>query len=169
MIILSYLYDSMWRIFFFYIALIYLLKFYIFIDSDWQYRNYQKKKNDSRRKIRKFRLASVPADKRTLTPLQTRRAACRPSSPRWCSLLNQRGIQMAADAPGIQIGAINPRKAALELQPNVSRPAITRPSPSPSPANCYRVRNIEANSFFRSRETINNMRLFFIRKKKREF
>lgn len=39
---------------------------------------------------------------------------------------------MAADAPGIQIEAINPRKAELELQPNVSRPAITRPSP----ANC---------------------------------
>jgi len=33
---------------------------------------------------------------------------------------------MAADAPGIQIGAINPRKATLESQPNVSRPAITR-------------------------------------------
>lgn len=40
---------------------------------------------------------------------------------------------MAADAPGIQIEAINPRKAALELQPNVSRPAITRPSPAKLP------------------------------------
>lgn len=76
---------------------------------------------------------------------------------------------MAADAPGIQIGAINPRKAALELQPNVSRPAITRPSPLPSLANCYRVRNIEANSFFRSRKTINYARLFFIRKKNANF
>lgn len=163
MIILSYLYMILCEEFFVYVALIYLLQFYIFIYLDWRYRNYQKKKNDSRRKIRKFTLASVPAGKRTLTPLQARRAARRPSSPRWCSLLNQRGIQMAADAPGIQIGAINPRKAALELQPNVSRPAITRPSPSP--ANCYRLRNIEANSFFWSRETINHAMIIFHSKK----
>lgn len=51
---------------------------------------------------------------------------------------------MAADAPGIQIVAINPRKAALELQPNVSRPAITRPSPAKLP-QC--ARNLESKFF----------------------
>lgn len=94
-----------------------------------------------------FGCLSIPVGKTRFNPFaDAPRRAAAPSSSRWCSLLNQRGIQMAADAPGIQIGAINPRKAALELQPNVSRPAITRPSP----ASCYpRSRNIEANSFFR--------------------
>lgn len=44
----------------------------------WQYRNCRKKKNDSCRKTRKFRLASIPANKRALTPFQTRRAALPP-------------------------------------------------------------------------------------------
>lgn len=78
-----------------------------------------------------------PGGRSGASPLRRRGAPrCRPSSSRWCSLLNQRGIQMAADAPGIQIEAINPRKAALELQPNVSRPAITRPSPARLPVCC---------------------------------
>jgi len=85
-----------------------------------------------------------------LSPFRRRDAPrCRPSSSRWCSLLNQRGIQMAADAPGIQIVAINPRKAALELQPNVSRPAITRPSPAKLSMG---LATSKANSFLRSRK-----------------
>lgn len=124
-------------LFFLHFALIYLLKFHI--DPNWQHHNYQEEKsNDSCQcKIRKFIwLAFHPRRQTRFNPFaDAPRRAAAPSSSRWCSLLNQRGIQMAADAPGIQIGAINPRKAALELQPNVSRPAITRPSP----ASCYRV------------------------------
>lgn len=56
---------------------------------------------------------------------------------------------MAADAPGIQIVAINPRKAALELQPNVSRPAITRPSPAETASV---LATSKANSFLRKPE-----------------
>lgn len=100
--------------------------------------------------------AYTPGDKRALPLLQARRATPhrRPSSSRWCSLLNQRGIQMAADAPGIQIGAINPRKAALELQPNVSRPAITGPSPRGLPP--YPQKWVKPNSFSRSGRTYAN-------------
>lgn len=118
--------------------------------TDGRCRNYQKRRVIRVGRQNSGRLPSRRAGKRASPPSQTRRGAarCRPSSSRWCSLLNQRGIQMAADAPGIQIGAINPRKAALELQPNVSQPrhyaAVARAT-APPPA-CSR--NLaEHNSF----------------------